>query len=412
MLFPEASSILSGSYEFRSSGGWLLGASKSLLLHRNVKLIVVTESPLVNKLTKLEGKEITYFIIPVCRNKRKRSNYITFWQTINSEVNPDIVHIHGTEYSSGYEYMQACGTNKVVISIQGLMSACGNYYNYGISNIDIFLSLTLRDLIKGTLWMQKRRFIQVSKIESAMIRNAHHIIGRTSWDKERVWAINPNAQYHFCNEILRDEFYDGSLWDYNKCIKHSIFLSQAGYPIKGLHQLLKAMPIILNYYPDTVIRIAGNDILTRNCLFDYFRFSGYAKYIKRLIKKLNLESHVIFTGNLNAEGMKREYLSANIFVCPSSIENSPNSLGEAQILGTPCVASYVGGVSDMMSGCENNLYRYEDIDALAYKICNVFAEQRNANIQVVANALNRHDSVNNTNQLFSVYERILNENQD
>ena len=57
-----------------------------------------------------------------------------------------------------------------------------------------------------------------------------------------------------------------------------------------------------------------------------------------------LEDKVSFLGPLNAEQMKAEYLRSNVFLCPSSIENSPNSLGEAQMLGVPCVASYVGGI--------------------------------------------------------------------
>lgn len=63
--------------------------------------------------------------------------------------------------------------------------------------------------------------------------------------------------------------------------------------------------------------------------------------------------------------MKQEYLNANVFICPSSLENSPNSLGEAQILGTPCLASYVGGIPDMMFGNEGYLYRFEEIEMLA-----------------------------------------------
>lgn len=41
-------------------------------------------------------------------------------------------------------------------------------------------------------------------------------------------------------------------------------------------------------------------------------------------------------------------LNANMFLLPSAIENSPNALGEAQMLGVPCVSSRVGGVEDMI----------------------------------------------------------------
>ena len=59
------------------------------------------------------------------------------------------------------------------------------------------------------------------------------------------------------------------------------------------------------------------------------------------------EDQFEFEGFLSAEKMKRLLLESNVFVCPSSIENSPNSLGEAMLLGVPCVASDVGGIADM-----------------------------------------------------------------
>jgi len=38
--------------------------------------------------------------------------------------------------------------------------------------------------------------------------------------------------------------------------------------------------------------------------------------------------------------------TANVFVLPSILENSPNSLAEAQILGVPCVTTFAGGTID------------------------------------------------------------------
>ena len=35
------------------------------------------------------------------------------------------------------------------------------------------------------------------------------------------------------------------------------------------------------------------------------------------------------------------YQQAHIFICPSAIENSPNSVAEAQLIGTPVIAIFV-----------------------------------------------------------------------
>ena len=407
IVFPEAISKLTGERELKSSGGWMLGAADALLKNDDVELFVASISNAVNKLTKIEGEKIVHYILPICEVNLKNKNlYAPYWQQIKKEVSPDIVHIHGTEYTHGYAYLKACGSENVVISIQGLTSSY-YYYYYGISKFEVYKNFTIHALLRGGIISGQKRFIKQSEYEKEMIRKTNHIIGRTSWDRANTWAINSDAEYHFCNETLRPEFYDGSLWNYEKCDKHTIFLSQAGYSIKGLHQLLKVMPVILRHYPDTKIRIAGSDITKVKSFGDWLRYSNYGKYVSSLIKKYNLKDKVVFTGNLNAEEMKQEYLKCNVFVCPSTIENSPNSLGEAQILGVPCVASYVGGIPDMMKGNEDNLYRFEEVAMLAKKVCNIFAAEDNQ-VSMRAEAEKRHDPKINSERLYEIYNSIVN----
>ena len=373
LLFPEAVSMIAESSELRTTGGWMLGLADALVEQSDIYLSVATVSHLVKSLTIVNGKNITYYIIPLgSGNYKYNKTYESYWKRIKTYVQPNVVHIHGTEFTHGLAYVNACGSEHVVVSIQGLKSAIAPYYYMGLSKKNIYKNLTFHDIIKGNIFKEQRDFYKTGKLEIEILSRVKHIMGRTSWDMAHVRAINPNATYHFCNEILRKEFYDGSRWEYNKCMKHTIFLSQAGYPLKGLHQVIKAMPLILRYYPDTTIRIAGRDITRNDGIWGLLHFTGYGKIIMRLIKKYNLENKITFLGSLNAEQMKNEYLNCNIFVCPSSIENSPNSLGEAQILGVPCIASYVGGIPDMMQGNEEALYRFEEIEMLADKICNIF----------------------------------------
>ena len=408
VLFPEVMEKLIGIGDFKSSGGWMLGAANALISRNEIRLFVATVSPLVEKLTKIDGDKIVYYVIPYGKgNLKHNANYQFYWKQINSEVVPDVVHIHGTEFSHGHAYMKECGCDNVVVSIQGLTSAVSKYYTSGISRFEILKSITLRDILRGGILAEKRRFKNRSIYEAEMLQIAKHVIGRTSWDKAMLWALNPDAEYHFCNEILRAEFYDGAMWDFKKCKRHTIFLSQASYPIKGLHQLLKAMPLILRQYPETQIRIAGQNITESNKIKDKLHLSGYGLYIKRLIKKMGLQDRVHFIGNLNAEQMKDEYLQCNVFVCPSSIENSPNSLCEAQMLGVPCIASYVGGVADMMSGNEENLYRFEDVSTLASKVCQIFTKSNSNVCQMSKRAYVRHNIDLNTQRLLEIYQKIL-----
>lgn len=406
IVLPEALRLLGEGNSLKATGGWLVGGAE-MLSKSDVQLFIASPTNLVKDVVFLRGEKIGYYLFPMGKgNTHKNPEYKKFWRKIHDELNPDVVHIHGTEYSHGLEYINECGSEKVVVSIQGLTSAY-YYYYYGISTFEVLRHITIRDLIRGTLFQEKERFQKRGEYEKEMIRKVHHVIGRTSWDRAHVWAINPQAKYHFCNETLRAEFYNGDTWNYQDCSPHSIFVSQATYPIKGLHMLLRAMPLILRHYPDTIIRVAGMDVTRgKEGLKGSLKLSGYGSIIKSLIKKCDLTDKVSFLGNLDADKMKSEYLRANVFLCPSTIENSPNSIGEAQILGTPVVASYVGGVSDMMKGNEENIYRFSEVDMLAYKICTVFDKQ-DVQISMRKVAAERHDRQKNLETTVDIYKRVL-----
>lgn len=399
---PEADKLLNSSGVLKSTGSWMVGLAENLIKKENVRLFIATVSRRVNKMTKLQGEKIVYYILPL-------KHYTECWDIVNREVNPNVIHLHGTEYPWGSSYVEQCGSNHVVLSIQGLLSAIYPHYCSGLTTTEIIKNLTLRTILRGGVFKGARNYKKQSDREIQLIRKINHIIGRTTWDKSHIWAINPCANYHHCNEILRNDFYDGSLWDYNKCSKHTIFLSQASYPVKGLHQLLKAMPMVLQHFPDAHIRVAGLNVSDRSKgLMGLLKYSNYGRIVHTLIKKNMLEEHISFTGPLDAERMKSEYLKSNVYICPSSIENSPNSLGEAQILGVPCVAAYVGGIPDMIPNMAcGTMYRFEEIEMLAYAICDVFNQTDFPNQSLMVDvAQNRHSPETIIETMMDIYKTV------
>lgn len=412
IVFPEAEQMLKGYGELKASGGWMLGAADSLTRQPGIILAVATVSPLVKKLTLLKGERITYYLLPYGKgNERINHEYEPYWREVYDAFLPDVVHIHGTEYSHGLAYIESCGAEHVCVSIQGLVSGYYPYYYDGLSRKEIRCAITPASILRGGIIKGYKSFKHSGEYEKELIRRVNHIIGRTSWDREKTWAVNPNAMYHFGGETLRPVFYENTIWNYETCRPHSIFLSQAYYPIKGLHMLLKAMPLVLRHYPDATIRIAGSNIArTNGGIIDTLKISNYGMIIRKLINKYKLEKTITFTGALDGDGMRKEYLNSNVFICPSSIENSPNSIGEAQVLGVPVIASYVGGVCDMMRGGEHWLYRFEEIEMLAYKICEVFKMGGSIDTEPMRQvALQRHDPVKNMLDLMNIYSAVSNQ---
>jgi len=392
-------------------GGWMVSLANELIKEPSIHLGVASVYN-GDEMQGLEINNIKYYLLPQKKIVQKNgiNNLETYWKKIKEDFQPNIIHIHGTELPYGLSYIKACGNRGTIISIQGLISIYARYYKANITSKEIWRSISLRDILLGSdIFRQKRKFEKYTKIENEYILSVKHIIGRTNWDKIHTSVINPTVNYYHCDEILRDAFYHNS-WNYEECDKFSIFLSQGNYPIKGLHQVISAFPLVLRKYPKAKVYVAGKDITDIKTIKSKIKVTGYGRYINSLIKKFELENNVFFLGFLNEKDMCSQYLKSNVFVCPSSIENSPNSLGEAQILGVPCISSYVGGVADMIkdneSGC---LYRFEETEILAEKICNIFSDvsfAKRISEEGRKQARLRHSKIKNLRQLLSIYNEL------
>ena len=383
-----------------ATGGWMSSSLNRLLKDSSIEIAVATVYSGKEYLRK-EIDGVVYYLLPLSgKSMVKYHSFLErYWQTVKDDFVPDVVHVHGSEYPHGLAYVNANGPRGVVVSLQGIISSIARYYASGIDFTSVKKYLTFRDFIKhGGILRGQKSFIKRGKEEIELLKRVNHIIGRTDWDKAHAWAINPQAQYHYCGETLRDTFYKHK-WDYSKCEPHSIFVSQASYPIKGLHMLLKALPLILRKYPDTKVYVAGSGPTS----LPFWRITSYGKYILGLIQKLNIREHIHFTGSLDEEAMCQRYLQSNVFVCCSSIENSPNSLGEAQLLGMPYVASFVGGVPEIVNWNSDVLYRFDEYEMLAKKICAVF--ENKDKFKDISN-LSRYDGEQNSNDLLQIYTYI------
>ncbi|QGY43922.1 glycosyltransferase [Maribellus comscasis] len=391
--------------------GWVHSAAKTLCEKYGDIDLTVASFIVGSGFQQIKKKGVPHhYIIPgeYQENIKFSENKIDrFWRQIKEEVKPDVIHMHGTEFPHSYSFVRACGAENLVVSIQGLVSVYERYYFGNIPRKDLLKTITFRDIARmDTIFSWHKNMRKRGAFERALLKKVNHIIGRTSWDKAHAWALNPDGTYHFCNETLRPAFYKNK-WSIENCEKYSIFVSQGHYPIKGLHQLLKALPIVLKHYPKTRVYISGTNFFTNVG----FRLIGFGKYINSLIKKNNLSDHIIFTGTLAEEEMCKRFVNSHVSVCPSAIENSPNSVGEAQLLGVPCVASYVGGVADMIAHEETGLlYRFEEIEMLADNICRLFSDKELAmhiseKSKVVA--ANRHQKDQNASRLYQIYSEIF-----
>lgn len=399
-------------------GGWLTGLSDSLLKEDAIELAICFPI-LINKIEKGTADTITYYAFP----KSIKSYYMydrkieDYFREIIKDYKPDIIHIFGTEYPHTLAMTNVCKSleldKKVIITIQGLMTVCKKHYYSGLPAFVIY-GFTLRDfIVQNNIYQLKRRFTRNSRFEERAIKNVEHIIGRTDLDRAITYQINPNAKYYACNETLRSSFYNKT-WELKECRKYSIFISQGSYPIKGLHWAIEALSHLLTEFPDCHLYVAGKNPI-KNQGRNLFTITNYGKYIRKLIKHYKLQSNITFLGELTEEEMLQQYLSTHVFVSASSIENSPNSVGEAMLLGVPTISSFVGGVSSLITHkVDGFLYQHDAPYILAYYIKEIFNHDSLA-ITFSNNAryhgLQTHNKRKNTKSHIDLYKHIFAKNE-
>ena len=340
--------------------GWLSGLADTILENREkneIELAVAfpvslaLETKCLEVLVKQENGEmgllICYpFVEDINHPEIYQRELEPQLQEIVADFLPDVVHCFGTEFPHTLAATRVCDKEKLLIGIQGVCRYIAEAYMADLPK-KVIRRVTFRDFVRrDSILQQREKFFKRGAHEEEALQKAGHVTGRTGMDLEYTKRCNDSARYHYMNETLRSNFYEGQ-WSLENCEKHSIFLSQGDYPLKGLHYVLHALPEILKKYPDAKLYVAGNPIVREKNVKGRLKISSYGKYIMELIEQYDLEEKVTFTGKLTADQMKERLLKSNVFLCASALENSSNSLGEAMLLGMPCVSAWVGGIPDL-----------------------------------------------------------------
>ena len=364
---------------------------------------------------KMEIENVTYYSIPVVKNdnmtgmqKKLADKYISAIR----DFKPDIIHIHGIERNFGLLRQFVDPQIPIVCSIQGIIQPCLEYMKCSVANLNLNRYKSIKNRIgRGGVNAAIRSWEKYSVIEKLIFEINEYFIGRTSWDKAQLAAFNPAAHYYHGEELLRTPFYSQT-WDIKTCQRHRIFISSVAEPLKGFHVLLKAADILKNKYPDLQIAVPLATFRQKSSgIWNFLFTEDYANYLKKEIKRSELGENIIFYKRLSAVEMADEYHKAHVFTLTSYAENSPNSLGEAMLVGTPTVVSPVGGVMSMVKNEESSLlFPSGDAAMLAFQIDRIFSDDELAvklSQEAKIIALKRHDIVETTNQYMNIYAEII-----
>ncbi len=338
-------------------------------------------------------------------HKTEFPNGINRCLDIVRKFRPDIIHVHGSENFYGLIAKET--SIPVVISIQGILTVYEMFYFGDLTFKEKLIDIFSPKFIKGAGLIHKYLTMRKSAHrEQQIMQYCKYFIGRTDFDKNFLAITNPNSHYYHCSEVLRTSFYSAE-WVPKSTDSPIIYcISSIPVPYKGLDCLLKACSILKRAsFSNLEIRISGQ-----------IQESDIWSVIKRKVRELNLTKEITWLGKSSAETIVSELRNANVFVIPSYIENSPNSLGEAMLAGVPSIASYVGGVPSMIvHGKDGLLFPSGDHYSLAGMIATILKDPalaRTLSNNAKISARKRHDPKTIAQTMMNIYSRIIEDSSE
>ena len=412
-VLPEFAPFVSGDYSL--GGSWIPPLFYSLAENEDIELGIV--SPVVNgAYLKKEIDGIQYFSIPIVAGGNTRhmspdtvENYIK----VIDAFEPDIIHIHGVEKNFGLLTKYINRKLPVVCSIQGIINSYYDSLKLSAVSFDKLRFKSIKTLLGmgGGIKAMAAKWEKYCVVEKEIIEINQYFIGRTEWDKSQICAMNPNALYFHGEELLRADFYSKK-WEAKKCERHSIFMSSGAYSIKGLHLMIQAMSLLVEKYPNLKLYVPlfnHSNSKWKRLIFG----NEYNNYISHLINVHLLKENIIFLPRLSAASMADLFLKSHVFALPSYVENSPNSLGEAMMVGTPSVVSYCGGVGSIIDNESALISPVGDFRMLAFQLDRIFqsdefSSELSQRSHLIADK--RHDVEKTTESYINIYKDIININ--
>ncbi len=392
--------------------GWVPSLVEAIRCYApNIKLTVACEGGCEAKAS-VNGVD---YIALGHSNKKGRKSFANKVQKCVLEVNPDLIHLHGSEniYPSLPE--ETWCEKPVAMSLQGIINGIYPQAMGGLipSEVAPFIGVVRKLGLGGSIYDHAEYWrSSIAPYERVAFRNVKYVFGRTEWDRAWTKYLNSNSHYAVVGELMRDPFYSGKR-DAHFIKRHSIYCSAAlGSPLKGGHWLIRAVASLKQKYPDVQLRVAGGSGCDKpRSLYGRLRQPQYGRYIWNLIEQLGVKENVVLLPNLKPNDVLSELRQAEVFCLPSLAENSSNSLGEAMLLGVPSVVTDVGGNSSLLRNGEEGLVVPScDPAVLADAIDRLFSNPvyaQRLGHQGYESAIKRYDKATVVKQLCNAYSLML-----
>ena len=172
-------------------------------------------------------------------------------------------------------------------------------------------------------WRKVESDSQLFRFLVQIMKQNRFYLGRTDWDKQLVEQYSPGANYFHCEEAIRSVIVNASKhWQPQEGRMQLVTISSAS-ELKGNGFILKTARLLKQRGVDFVWKVAGRKEI----------FHKFECYTGIHHEEVNVE----LLGLIDAYDIVELLSSSTAYVHTAIIDNSPNSLCEAQLMGCPVV---------------------------------------------------------------------------
>ena len=394
-------------FDVKVNGGWVEALERAIRKYRpDIELGIVFEHE--DQSFKVVKDDVTYYPINLGETKfdswsnrifpsakKKLETLTPTYLNIINDFKPDIIQCFGMEL---WHYSLL---NKIV-DIPFVVHIMGFWHSMNMANKIVAgkYAKSPFNILRGIKSIINNKHSDEHQyLEAETLSSCKYFLGRTKWDESIVKYHSCGAKYYYCSEAIRDNIYlAANQWKYKADeVIRLVTVSNAGR-LKGNEMVLHTAWILKNIFHKKVEWIYTSNTKSMEI---YEKVTGIS------CKDVGIN----LIGRISSADLVDTLCSSQIFIHPSMIDNSPNAVCEAQLIGIPGIATNVGGIPQIV---EDNvtglLYPYNEPYTLAYKILELHNNQEKLEL-LSANALRvsieRHSPMRIVNRLFEIYEDII-----
>lgn len=393
-------------------GGWIESLERHMLAQPGIEMAVAFPWR-SQEIETFSLNDSTYYGYPQHRPGKWRAylerlqgriepeTEVAYFLDIVERFQPDVIHIFGSERAYGLMIPQV--QVPTLLWIQGNLTVYSQKWYAGLTQSDVRRHEPWRLRLTGNSWNQTyRRALRVAEREREIFRRCQYFTGRTAWDRRLVATLAPHTTYFHCDEVLREVFYQRAWQGPNHEDEYRLITTIRGNIYKGLETLFEGAKLL-------------QDMLDRPLRWNLFGLEPTHELVRMCVKKTGVSPESVglsLLGRQPAERLADELAQCHAFVHPSHIDNSPNSVCEAMLMGVPVVSTNVGGIPSLLTnGEEGTLVQNGDPYALAGAIAELLlAPEHAARLGQAARvrAMTRHRPETIVSNLLAIYDAVLN----